>query len=831
MRPFNQKVLARCSLVPLLVLAMTLASGAQEWIGVRPRVLHWTRSGSADRVRLGVRTEGFYAVTVSEVATAAGLSNSVVSSAFQNTNVTLSCQGAQVACFIQGDTLVFKGMPAVARVPENVYWLALNTNLPPLLLPPLITSTNEWELVTTTLQGTSMVSYLTMGTLTNLPSYLALSLLGAGKSFNVTNSWTNGITQAVDGELSVMLLSTADDDSPADQHGARVSLNNVVLGTNSWTKEAYQTFTHTVPGYLLTNGIAEVKVDNIVASPNTPARFFWTKLALTVAHQTTQQPQIFQPSIRGVRDTDGYSADNVADYVVLIPPEGWVEGFRTTLQPLVDLRRKQGLRTAVLDVEALYNRFTYGIADPEAIRSFCHAAYNAPEVKLRYLLLAGSGSLDFAHEKFAVTNYQACLLPPLIMAQRFSTGEAMIVAADQAFGDVTGNAAPEISVGRFPTAWTQELAVAVAKTLAYEEALPWKSKAALSAGSAFTNDMEIVKGPLITAGKTVTAYYPATSVTWKNLLKPAFLSGLGSFWFIGHSDTTYFKDSETASDNLMDTAVLKTNSWSKMPVAILMGCHLNRWQAMNVTKPAEAAFGPFSVFLSGCGFSAVIASTGYAWDGESGVLGEAQRLALYLSQCSGSNGIYRIGDALCAAEQRLAVYDPQVNTNLNPHWDPGSITVERLQSYSLVGDPAMMWRHDYAATGTSVSWLLSHGFTAADGDVSDSDGDGWLAWQEYQAGTRPDTNRLYLVSQSLESERGRLGLTFEAKANGRYRVLWKSSLGGSESWTPSTWAWAGANGEPRQASELIVPSGPLSTLEIPLPPEQPQGFFKIEQLE
>jgi Peptidase family C25 len=818
--------MARCRLILLLMSCMALCSEAQEWIGVRPRVLPWSRSGSADRVRLGVRTEGFYSVTASEVATAMGLSNSVVSSAFQTTNLTLSCQGTQVACSVQVDTLVFKGMPAVARVPENVYWLQLNTGGTPLSLPPPEIPTNAWEYATTTRQGVSSVSYLTMGTLTNLPSYLAFISLSGGTAFTLTNSWTNGISQPIDGELSVTLLSTADDESLADEHAASITLNGVVLGTNTWVRESYQTFTYVVPGNLLTNGVAVVKVKNEMAN-ETKRRFFWTRTALTVAKQISE-PSLLYPSVRGVFDADGMAADNVADYVVLIPPEGWVEGFRTTLQPLVDFRAKQGLRTAILDVEALYNRFTYGLADPEAIRSFCRAAYQASDVKLRYLLLAGSGSLDFAHEKFSVTNYLACLLPPLILPQRFSTGEAMIVAADQAFGDVTGNAAPEIAVGRFPTAWTQELTVAVSKTLAYEEALPWKSKAAVSAGLNFTDDMDIVKGPLTNAGQTVTAYYPATSTTWKNDLKPAFQSDLGSFWFIGHSDTTYLGNSQSSTEKLLEVAVIRTNNWAKMPIAILMGCHLNRWQSLNAN---ESVFGPFSLFCKEAGFSAVIASTGYAWDGEIGALGESQRLALYLSEASGSNGLYRIGDALCAAEQRLAVFDPQVNTNLLPNWDPEPITAERLQSYSLVGDPAMMWRHDFSATGTPASWLLSYGLTAADGDVSDGDGDGWLAWQEYQAGTRPDTNSLHLAGQSFEVERGRLGLTFESAANARYRVLWKSSLESAEPWTPSPWTSIGATGDVQQASTWIVPSTPLSSIEIPLQSEYKQGFFKIEQME
>jgi hypothetical protein len=264
-----------------------------------------------------------------------------------------------------------------------------------------------------------------------------------------------------------------------------------------------------------------------------------------------------------------------------------------------------------------------------------------------------------------------------------------------------------------------------------------------------------------------------------------------------------------------------------------MGCQLNRWQGMNATTTNDEAlsFGPFSLFRKGTGFSAVVACTGYAMDGNTGASGEAQMLAYYLATYSGSNGIYRIGDALCSALSRLALYDPPINADLRPYYDPPPITSDNLQSYSLVGDPAMIWRHDFSATGTPVSWLLSYGLTAADGDVSDTDGDGWLAWQEYQAGTQPDTNSLRLVSQSFESARGRLGLSFEAKATGHYRVLWKSSLESAEPWAPSPWTWTGATGDVQQASTWIVPSAPLSSIEIPLQSEYKQGFFKIEQME
>jgi hypothetical protein len=734
-----------------------------------------------------------------------------------------------VPCTVLNEQLFFKGESAFSkRAPENVYWLQLNTGTPSLPWSPEPLPTNDWTMVTTSIQGTNEVSYCTVGTLTNLPSYLAFKSL-TGSSLSVTNMWTDGVTNLISGEVSVTLLSSASGETFPHTHQARVYVNDYDVGTPQWDNEAYQPFTYAVPGELLTNGVAVIRVDNLLPN-STNARFFWTKFSLTVAKRLDLSPLVRQPSIRGVLDADGTAADDAADYVVVIPPEGWLLGFRETIEPLVLFRSRQGLRTAIMDVESLYNRFTHGLADPEAIRAFCRQAALSQEVPLRYLLLAGSGSFDFAHERIGVTNYNACLIPPLMAAQSFSTGEAMLVAADQAFGDVSGGAAPEIAVGRYPTAWTQELAVAVAKALAYEESLPWKSLAGVTAGASFTQDMNLVKGKLQTAGKTATTYYPAKLTTWSNSLKSSLQNGLGTFWFIGHSHTTYFGEGVSEADKLMDIARLKATSWSRMPFAILLGCHLNRWQTLNIPMPDASSFGPFSVFRSGSGFSAVFASTGYAWDGVVGPSGESQMLAFYLAEASASNGVYRIGDAITSALQRLAVYDPPINPLL-PYYDPPPITAERLQSYSLVGDPAMMWRHDYSSAGTPVSWLLSHGLTAWDGDVSDTDGDGWRAWQEFQAGTRPATNELRIALQSLEPGNGWLGLTFETQAHKSYRILWKYSLESSVPWEPISWAWSGNPGEPKPASELIIPYSPMSRITVPLRPGDAQGFFKIQQAE
>lgn len=814
---------------------MVLGSSGQGWVGNRPRVLPWSREGFADRIRLGVRSDGIHAVSADEIATATGIPVPDVRETLLAGNISLTCQGENVMWSLSNDQLFFKGGPAFSkRVPENVYWLKLSSNPVPAPASGVLSvnqdQTNEWVMDTLTLQGTNEVSYLTIGTLTNLPSFLAFKQITGGANYSVTLSWPYGVTNRVPGEVTVTLLSASSGEtSMPDDHSARVSVNGVVVGTPFWSNECYTNFAYTVPASVLTNGPAVIRVENLLSAAST-TRFFWTKVALTFPRRADAPYNILYPSIRGVCDADGFASDNQADYVVLIPPEGWIDGFRETINPLVQFRAKQGLRTAVMDVEALYNRFTQGLADPEAIRAFCWIAHAGPDVRLKYLVLAGSGSLDFAHEKFTVSDYNPCLIPPLLASQRFETGETRIIPVDQAFGDVSGDAVPEIAVGRFPTARTQELAIAVSKTLAYEETMRWKANAALSADYTFTSDMNCVSNALAEAGKTVSAFYPANvyglKTVWDNGLKPALQGSAGVFWYIGHSSTTSLGGDST----LMNNSTLKTVSWTNMPIAILMGCHINMFHAMNITTEDAASLGSFGLFRPGSGFSAVFASAGYVADGAIGPSGECQMLAFYLAEASDAPGVFRLGDAIIVALQHLALYDPPINP-IRPHYDPPPISPERLQSYSLVGDPAVMWRHDYSSAGTPASWLQSHGLTAWDGDVSDRDGDGWLAWQEYQAGTRPETNQFRIVVQTLNPDSGRMGLSFETEASKNYRVLWKYSLEGAEPWESIAWSWGAQSEALHPSHERIIPNSPVSNIYVPVRPGDLHGFYRIQKME
>jgi len=147
-----------------------------------------------------------------------------------------------------------------------------------------------------------------------------------------------------------------------------------------------------------------------------------------------------------------------ADYVVLTHPD-----FESALAPLVAHREAQGLRVAVVDVEAVYDRFGDGRMDPAAIHAFLSHAYTtwaAPPPT--YVLLVGDGTYD-------PRGYQAdsnpTYLPPYLANVDPWLGE---VGSDNRYADLSGDALPELRVGRLPVNSPAEVTAVVDKIVQYE---------------------------------------------------------------------------------------------------------------------------------------------------------------------------------------------------------------------------------------------------------------------------------------------------------------------------------------------------------------------------
>lgn len=537
------------------------------------------------------------------------------------------------------------------------------------------------------------------------------------------------------------------------------------------------------------------------------------------------------PSVRGVRDVDWTAASNAVDYAILIPPEGWMEGFRTPLQELADFRNAQGLVTEVIDVESLYNQFSYGLVDAAAIEAFCqYGVSNWTERPLRYLLLGADGSLDFKHDKFTAGDSQGWFIPTRIAGQSFSGGEGMIVALDAAMGDIDDDHIPEVAIGRLPTGLTQEVATVVQKTMAYEDAHlrsngtlaksyavvapDWNGTPGASSYYDFDLACDRLVAPLEAAGRVhIPCRAPVSDpgnlpYAKTNTLFPELTSGSGLLYYFGHGNKVRLGYAES----LLYYTDISSANWSDPVIMMILSCSGNVWHLLS----SSATFIPYGLFASDTGFAASLGAAGF-------LLGdESEEMAVAMFDKAAQDGLLRLGD-LHVSGLREAFENPL---------DPERLALpernqlaERLLSISLVGDPAIVYRHDVTAMDTDVEWLVQYGQTNANADVADVDADGWATWREYQDNTNPTGNVLRTISSDIAAD-GMPFISFETVATKTYRVEYKPSLASTTDWQAVSWSTNGVDWNP--AETMIVPLGPDTEVMVPDTTIETQGFFRIQ---
>ncbi|HID62281.1 MAG TPA: hypothetical protein EYP49_06015, partial [Anaerolineae bacterium] len=111
--------------------------------------------------------------------------------------------------------------------------------------------------------------------------------------------------------------------------------------------------------------------------------------------------------------SDLHSTSNGADYIIITHAD-----FYDEVLPLANHRAAQGLRTMVVDVQDVYDEFSYGVFDPQAIHDFLAYAYaNWIAPVPSYVLLVGDGNWDFKDNLgIGETNY----IPPYLAMVDFN---------------------------------------------------------------------------------------------------------------------------------------------------------------------------------------------------------------------------------------------------------------------------------------------------------------------------------------------------------------------------------------------------------------------------
>ncbi|NOK64421.1 MAG: hypothetical protein GFH27_549445n13 [Chloroflexi bacterium AL-W] len=157
-----------------------------------------------------------------------------------------------------------------------------------------------------------------------------------------------------------------------------------------------------------------------------------------------------------------------ADVLYIAP-----QAFHSTLAPLVSRREAQGHTVRVVEVDAIYDNWSFGAVSPDAIRDFLRHAAATWSRKPVAVTLVGDGTrdpFDYTNSNRDGQTNHVNLMPPYLAMVDPWLGET---ACDTCYVQLDGDdplddPLPDIAIGRLPVKTVDELTSVVAKLVDYE---------------------------------------------------------------------------------------------------------------------------------------------------------------------------------------------------------------------------------------------------------------------------------------------------------------------------------------------------------------------------
>jgi hypothetical protein len=180
---------------------------------------------------------------------------------------------------------------------------------------------------------------------------------------------------------------------------------------------------------------------------------------------------IKSPESIGANEPSTWHLDGNSAGLVIITHQDFID----SLGPLKSLREMQGWSVAVIDVQDLYDEFSFGVKNPQALKDFLQRARASWQGPPRFVLLVGDASFDYR-------NYLGLGDFDFVPTKLIDT-DYLETASDDWFVDFKNNGLPAIPIGRVPVRTAEEAALVISKIVAYENAPTgvWTQQAAMIA--------------------------------------------------------------------------------------------------------------------------------------------------------------------------------------------------------------------------------------------------------------------------------------------------------------------------------------------------------------
>lgn len=443
--------------------------------------------------------------------------------------------------------------------------------------------------------------------------------------------------------------------------------------------------------------------------------------------------------VAAIEDTGLKAVTNDAEFLVITPAE-----FLSVAESLVTHRRGKRITARTVVLEDIYDQFSNGIRNPNAIKAFLAYAYNNWSVPPKYVVLAGSGTFDY---KDYLGNGD-CIIPVMLIDMPLS-----LYSSDVWYGDVDGDDyLPEIMIGRLPAMTEAGLQKMVDRIIAYENAPmeAWQEKVVLLAdnpdsdGDFYASSDRLEKIVPLHFMRDNIHVTVGTETNARNSLIADINDGALMVNYFGHSamGTLTHDDVLTSAD-----MPLLTNS-TRLTILTSMSCDMGRFE-----NPFADSLSEELMLCETGGTIAVWAPSGQAYNRSSELLCQGFYTAVFW------HGKRIIGDAI---KESMIVYN---QSNMGKHL---------MLLYNLLGDPAMLIRgvsrqtdDPYSSPNEPfVDWKDNY-FTeeqvddlAVSGDYADPDGDGVSNLLEYLLGWNPLVANVPRILD-LEKEPEDIGMEYD----------------------------------------------------------------------
>lgn len=295
------------------------------------------------------------------------------------------------------------------------------------------------------------------------------------------------------------------------------------------------------------------------------------------------------PSVYMHRPVDLANPLNAA--VLYIAPAG----LHAALDPLVAHRQTQGYTVQVVDVQAIYDAWSFGQVSPDAIRDFLRYAAAAWTTPPLAVTLVGDGTFD-PHGYLQKGEKNVNLIPPYLATvdpiMKETACESCYAQIDGADPVRSGDTLPDLLFGRLPVKDTAELEALVAKIIGYETD---STEVAWRARVAYLADNHDDAGDFAAVAELSAALQPRNMAIGRVYYDPApslpgrvtdavrayqdtqavFNAGAGLVNFIGHGNAFQWAVTDSAADPAYLLSLYSSDAMTngkRLPVVLSLSC-------------------------------------------------------------------------------------------------------------------------------------------------------------------------------------------------------------------------------------------------------------------